>query len=67
MSIFERCKPVYTEMAGWKEDISNVRKFDDLPANAKRYIKRIETILETKVSIISVGPKREETIILREI
>lgn len=59
---FERCKPIYIEVDGWNEDITNVKSFDELPTNAKRYINKIEEITEIKVSIISVGPDRRQTI-----
>lgn len=59
---FERCKPIYIEVDGWKEDISNVKSFEELPNNAKAYINKIEEITGIKVSIISVGPDREQTI-----
>jgi len=60
-----RIKPVYEEMAGWKEDISNVRLFEDLPTAARDYIKRIEDISGVEPVIVSVGPDREETLLLR--
>jgi len=51
-------------MPGWKSDISNIRKFEDLPLNAQKYINRIQELIEIPVSIISVGAKREQTIML---
>ena len=62
-----RCKPIYEELPGWDEDISKIKTADQLPENTKKYIKAIEEFTETCVSIISVGPSREQTIILREI
>lgn len=59
---FNKCKPVYIELNGWYEDISNVKSFDNLPKNAKNYIHKIEEITGINVSIISVGPNREQTI-----
>lgn len=59
---FNKCKPVYIELNGWYEDISNVKSFDNLPKNAKNYIHKIEEITGINVSIISVGPDREQTI-----
>ncbi len=61
----EACKPVYEPLPGWSEDISTVRKFEDLPENAKNYLNRIEALTETPIAIISVGPGREETIVLK--
>lgn len=57
-----RCKPIYEEFDGWGEDIERVKDYEDIPENAKKYIRRIEELTETKVSIISVGPKRNQTI-----
>lgn len=59
---FNKCKPVYIELNGWYEDISNVKSFDNLPKNAKNYIHKIEEITGINVSIISVGPDRKQTI-----
>lgn len=61
------CEPVYEELDGWNEDISNVKKFEDLPQNAQKYVKRIEELLGINASIISVGPGREKTIIREEL
>ena len=52
-------------MPGWKEDISHARKLDQLPDRAKEYLKRIEELTEVPFSIISVGPAREQTIVLQ--
>ena len=57
----DRCKPVYDELPGWDEDITNVTKFDDLPENAKNYLKRIEELTDTPLATVSVGPDREQT------
>ena len=59
------CKPVYETLPGWSEDISNIRKFEDLPENAINYLKRVEELIETPIYIVSVGPGRDETIILK--
>jgi len=55
-------EPVYQTLPGWKEDLSDVRNFANLPANAQNYIKTIEKILNVPIKIISVGPGREQTI-----
>ncbi|MEK7617027.1 MAG: adenylosuccinate synthase [Patescibacteria group bacterium] len=60
-----KVSPVYKEFSGWSEDISGVRKFPDLPKNCQAYIKFIEKFLGVKISIVSVGPQREEYIILQ--
>lgn len=59
-----RCSPIYEEYEGWKDEVKNARSYDDLPENAKKYLKRIEDFTRTRVSIISVGPGRKDTIIL---
>ncbi len=61
----QTCEPVYEEMPGWKESTQGVRDFDKLPANAQRYLKRIQALCEVPVDMISTGPDREETILLR--
>ncbi|MGP1371151.1 MAG: adenylosuccinate synthase [Eggerthia catenaformis] len=63
----ERCKPVYEEMPGWEEDISNVSSFEELPINCQNYIRRIEELVHCPITIFSVGPDRKQTIILKEV
>ncbi len=58
------CKPVYESLPGWQEDISGILRKEDLPENAKRYLARVEELTGTPIDIISVGPGREETIVL---
>jgi len=60
----EKAKPVYEEMDGWCCDISDIKKFEALPENAKKYLKRIEELAGVPVSILSIGPKRSQTMIL---
>jgi len=55
-------EPVYTELSGWKEKISGIREYENLPANLKKYIKFIEDQTGVPVTLVSVGPDREETI-----
>ena len=62
--IFENCKPEYIEVDGWQQDIRKCRKFEDLPKQAQDYVKKIEELCNVKASIISIGPDREETIIV---
>ena len=57
--------PVYESLAGWQEDIEKVREYEDLPAMAKDYLKRIEDFVGIPADIISVGPDRVETLLLR--
>ncbi len=61
----QTCEPVYEEMPGWKESTQGVRSFDKLPTAAQRYLKRIESLCEVPVDMISTGPDRDETILLR--
>ncbi|MBA7525660.1 Adenylosuccinate synthetase [subsurface metagenome] len=67
LEILENCIPVYEEMEGWKGDISQITKYDDLPQQLKAYIRRIEELVRTKVVIVSVGPKRSQTIIREKV
>ena len=62
----EQCEPVYEEFDGWTEDISAVTKYDQLPANAKKYLNRIEELTGLQLMTISVGPSREQTITLKD-
>ncbi|MFN7162102.1 MAG: adenylosuccinate synthetase, partial [Fimbriimonadales bacterium] len=59
-----QCEPLYTELDGWMEDISDCRALGELPSNAQRYIRFIEEYLHTPVKVISVGPGREQTILV---
>ncbi len=65
LAALEACTPVFEEFPGWEEDISAVRKFEDLPANTRRYLKAMEDLSGVALNIVSVGPGRDETIILR--
>jgi adenylosuccinate synthase len=56
--------PVYESLEGWKEDIENVREYEDLPIQAKDYIRRIEDLIGVPANIVSVGPDRAETLLL---
>jgi len=62
--IFKDCKPVYINLKGWKEKTKGIQKFAALPINAKRYLKKIEELVHAKISIVSMGRDREETIII---
>ena len=57
-------KPVYKKFKGWKCKTQGIKKFEDLPTNAKTYVKAIEEFIETKISSISTSPEREDTILL---
>ncbi|HEU5338375.1 MAG TPA: adenylosuccinate synthetase, partial [Sulfuricaulis sp.] len=60
-----KCEPVYEEMSGWKDSTVGVRSFDELPARARYYLKRIEVLTEARIDLISTGAERDDTIILR--
>ncbi len=62
---FGECQPIYEEMPGWKESTVGVRREADLPKNARNYLARIAEITQTPIDIISTGPDRADTIILR--
>jgi adenylosuccinate synthase len=66
VEILENCEPIYEEMPGWKEKLDNINKFNDLPENAKKYIKRIEELMEIPVCIVSIGPERNQTLVLKK-
>ncbi|MEZ5534109.1 MAG: adenylosuccinate synthase [Thiolinea sp.] len=63
---FARCVPVYEELPGWSESTYGATDVNALPENARRYLKRVEEVMETPVDIISTGPDREQTITLRD-
>lgn len=65
--LLTNCEPVYEEINGWRESTLGIKEFNRLPANAKKYIKRIEQMLKVKVQIISTGQKRNEIIVLKEL
>jgi len=62
---YASCEPIYIDMPGWRESTVGIKKFNDLPANAQAYLKWIEEVAETPIDIVSTGPDREETIVLR--
>lgn len=67
LGTLQNCTPVYEEIEGWKSDVSQITKYEDLPSQLKVYIRRIEELTKAKVVIISVGPKRSQTIIREEL
>jgi len=62
IATLEQCQPIYEELPGWQTPIGNIRDYAELPPEAKRYITRLEELVDCPVSIISVGAQREETI-----
>jgi adenylosuccinate synthase len=63
--LLDRCKPIYETLPGWRVDVCGARKLADLPAAARRYIDRLAALLELPVSIVSVGPDRAQTIMMK--
>lgn len=61
----DRCEPVYEELPGWDEDITGVKKFEDLPINAQNYLKRVSELSDTPLATVSVGADRIQTIIIK--
>jgi adenylosuccinate synthase len=65
-SDFHHATPIYEYLDGWKEDISNCKKFEELPINAQKYVKYLEEISGAPMSAIGVGPGRDQTIVVKE-
>lgn len=61
----ERCKPVYEELPAWQEDITNAKTWEDLPENAQKFLNRVAELVGVPLVTVSVGPEREQTIVLR--
>jgi len=61
---FSRCRPIYETVAGWQSDIADARRFADLPANAQRYVRRVEELVGVPVCQVLVGRQRDQSIVL---
>jgi len=61
----ERCEPVYEDLPGWKESTVGIKSYDKLPKAAREYLARIEKLAGVPIDLISTGPERDETIVLR--
>ena len=61
---YYRVEPVYEEIDGWKAPIKGIEKYENLPANAKNYMKRLEELVQVRIDIVSTGPERENTLVL---
>src|SRR5579864_5030956 len=61
------CEPVYEEIEGWRCDTSEIASYEELPTAAKRYLKRLETLLETPIAMVSVSPQRGRTIQVKDV
>ena len=66
LKVLAAVEPVYETFPGWKQDISKVRRYEDLPQNAKDYLRRMEEVTGIKLGIVSVGPNRDETIVIAD-
>jgi len=66
-SDFHHARPVYEELPGWWEDIGDARRFEDLPANARAYVKAVEEMSGSRISAIGVGPDRDETVVVHDL
>ena len=67
LKVLAEVEPVYEELPGWEESTSDIRSYDKLPVNARRYIERLSEVSGIKIGIVSVGPQRDQTIILHEV
>ncbi|GGH80386.1 adenylosuccinate synthase [Pullulanibacillus pueri] len=67
LKILAECEPIYEEMPGWKEDITQIKGLDELPENARHYLERVSQLTGAPVSIFSVGPDRDQTHLIRPV
>ena len=67
LDVYTDCEPVYEELPGWSEDISEMTHYDDLPDTAKAYVEYISERTGVKIKLISVGTRRRQTIHLLEV
>lgn len=67
LNVLAKCEPVYEELPGWTEDITGVTNINDLPENARHYVERLTQLTGIPLSIFSVGPDREQTVVVRGI
>jgi adenylosuccinate synthase len=65
LNALKACEPICEEFPGWEESIRHVRRFADLPENTRRYLKAVEELASIPIQVVSVGPGRDETIILQ--
>jgi adenylosuccinate synthase len=62
VTALERCRPIYEELPGWQTSTRHAHQYEELPAGARQYITRLEELIACPVSLICVGPGRDETI-----
>ena len=67
LDVLENVEPIYEELEGWKTPISNCKSYDELPEAARYYVERISQLVDVPLGIVSVGPSRSQTIVLRDI
>ncbi len=65
LNVLSKCEPAYEELPGWQEDITKVKSLEELPINARHYLERISQLTGVPISLFSVGPNRDQTILLR--
>jgi adenylosuccinate synthase len=61
-SLFHKAEPIYEDLDGWMEEIDEAKTFEDLPKAAREYVRRIEELVDVPVSVVSVGPAREQSL-----
>lgn len=66
LKVLAEVEPVYEELPGWQCDTTAIRRYEDLPLNARRYLERLSEAADIKIGIVSVGPRRDQTMILHE-
>lgn len=67
LRVLEACEPVYETLPGWQEDLTGVERYEELPAEARAYVERIEEIVGVPIAMVSIGPARRQTLIRQEI
>ena len=67
IATLEKCQPVYEQLPGWQTPTSDIRDSKQLPAQARKYIARLEELLCCPIDIISVGAKREQTVVVKPV
>lgn len=67
LKVLAEVEPVYEELPGWEESTSDIRSYNDLPVNARRYVERLSEVSGVELGIVSVGPRRDQTIIIKEV
>lgn len=66
LKVLAQVEPIYEELPGWEENISGIKSYDELPANCRRYIERMAEVTGIEIGIVSVGPRRDQTMILKD-